>query len=210
VNAAREPGPVIILARHGDATWTGRRFAGSTDIPLVESGRAAAARLAASVAASGLLADPRSVVISSPLVRAHDTARAIAAAVDRPLRIDARWIEVGFGELEGRTYEEVHARWPTLGDRLLAADVAVDWPGGESWQALRERVEAAWAEVAGLGVPVAVVSHGIAIRVALAAAGVVRPGATAGELAPLPPAGALVLRRAGAIWTAERLPPADA
>jgi hypothetical protein len=45
-------GRTIVLARHGEATWTGHRFAGGTDIPLTDNGRAGAAALAASIAAS--------------------------------------------------------------------------------------------------------------------------------------------------------------
>ncbi len=202
-------GRAIVLARHGEATWTGRRFAGVTDIPLTDAGRTSAAALAASVAASRILDDPRAIVLCSPLVRALETARAVAAATARPLRVDSRWHEVGFGELEGLDHEAAYDRWPALLDRLAAGEIAIDWPGGESWASLRERTAAAWADAVALDCPVVIVSHGVAIRAALEAAGLapeaspgqVSPGhVSRGQVSPLRPAGALVLRERNGAW----------
>lgn len=192
-------GRAIVLARHGEATWTGHRFAGVTDIPLTDAGRTGAAALAASVGASGILDDPHAVVLCSPLVRALETARAVAVAVDRPLRADSRWREVSFGELEGLDHETAYDRWPALLDRLATGEIAVDWPDGESWAALRERTAAAWADAVALECPVMIVSHGVAIRAALEAAGLA-PAASPGQMSPVRPAGALVLRERNGAW----------
>jgi broad specificity phosphatase PhoE len=157
----------IALARHGEGTWTGRRYAGHTDIPLTDLGREQARALAARIADAGLLADPRSVIVASPLQRALDTARAVADAVRRPIAVDDRWIEVNFGALEGRTFDEATALWPDIVERLFAGDTAIDWPEGERWEAFRERVADAWAAAEAIDGPVLVVSHGITIRAAV-------------------------------------------
>ncbi len=191
-----------MLARHGEATWTGRRYAGLTDIPLTDAGRAGAAALARTIASSGLLADPAAVIVSSPLARALDTANAVAAAVDRPVEIDERWQEVDFGALEGRTFEEAVAAWPDVVARMRGGDIAIDWPGGETWAAVRNRVAVAWAAVVARGVPVLVVSHGITIRAALGLAA--RAGPPGGRPLPLvTPAAAIAVRAVDGAWEIE-------
>jgi broad specificity phosphatase PhoE len=168
--ATRRPEPAVrtvAFARHGEATWTGHRYAGHSDIPLTDLGHRQARALATRIADAGLLADPRAVIIASPLQRALDTARAVADVVQRPVAVDERWIEVDFGALEGHTFDEATERWPRVVERLLAGDTAIDWPDGERWEAFRERVEAAWEAVEALDAPVLVVSHGITIRAAV-------------------------------------------
>ena len=178
----------VAFARHGETAWTGRRYAGHTDLPLDDRGVASAAALAARVAGQDLLADPASVIVASPLRRALETARTVAAAVGRPVETDPRWMEVGFGSMEGLTFDEASLTWPEIAARLLAGDVAIDWPGGETWDGLRERVAAALGDVLVRGVPVLVVGHGIAIRVALTS--LVVTGASQQETCPCcPPAG---------------------
>jgi len=192
----------VAFARHGEATWTGHRYAGRSDIPLTDAGRAGAARLAREIAASGLLADPASVIVSSPLGRALDTASAVASAVERPVRVDPRWQEVDFGALEGLTFDEASRDWPEAIARVLAGELAIDWPRGETWAGLCARVGEAWEAAISPGVPVLVVSHGFAIRAALLLA----TAAASGEDGHAPvvpriqPAGALAVRCREGRW----------
>src|SRR4029079_1195948 len=66
----------ILLARHGETDWNREgRFQGHADPPLNGTGRAQAAQLAAGRADVEL-----SAVYSSPLRRALETARVVAAA----------------------------------------------------------------------------------------------------------------------------------
>jgi broad specificity phosphatase PhoE len=197
----RPPEPTVRtigLVRHGEATWTGRRYAGHSDIPLTDLGRVQARALATRIADAGLLADPRSVIIASPLQRALDTARAVADVVQRPVAVDERWIEVDFGALEGHTFDEAAERWPHVVERLLAGETAIDWPDGERWDAFRERVAAAWEAVEAADAPLLVVSHGITIRAAvdIALASGTWPQATA----VVHPAEAMVLRATDGGW----------
>ncbi len=65
---------------------------GHADPPLTDAGREQARRLAAEL--------PRpTLVVSSPLQRARVTAEAFG----EPVRIDERWIELDYGELDGRS-----------------------------------------------------------------------------------------------------------
>jgi probable phosphoglycerate mutase len=75
--------PTRILAiRHGETAWNvDTRIQGHLDIPLNDIGQWQAQRLARALAAS----DPIHAIYSSDLLRAHDTARAIAGATGAPL-----------------------------------------------------------------------------------------------------------------------------
>ena len=124
-------------------------------------------------------------VVSSPLRRARQTARAISVALGgAALTLDPRWAEADFGDLEGLTYAAIEQREPMLATRLAAGEVAIDWPGGETAAALAARVSAAWIDVARVAAgptraSVIVVSHAGPLRLAIALAQRVDPGAVA-------------------------------
>jgi broad specificity phosphatase PhoE len=155
--------PEVVLVRHAATAWTGTRYCGSSDPPLSDPGREAATRLGADLAPT-LRAGTR--ILSSPLHRARETALIIAAAAGIvSVDLDARWREADFGTMEGRTFDEVLAIDPVLAGRLLDADTALDWPGGEMAADFRARIEQAWRDAVGV-VPVLVVSHAGPIRIA--------------------------------------------
>jgi len=86
------------IVRHGETDWNvQRRIQGSTDIPLNETGRAQALETAASLAAR-----PWTAIVASPLSRASETARIIAASLglDSPTIVPAL-AERSHGVLEG-------------------------------------------------------------------------------------------------------------
>lgn len=199
--AARAGTRHLAFARHGETAWTGSRYAGRTDLPLDDRGIATAAALASRVAESGVLGDPAAVIVASPLLRAWATARAVARAVDRPVEADPRWMEVAFGSLEGLTFDEASLASPELAGRLVAGDLEIDWPGGETWSGFRERIAAALQAVLARGVPVLVVGHGIAIRVALAM--LLGHPVRRKELPALPAGGLVVVRGSEGAWVLE-------
>ncbi|MEV7010427.1 histidine phosphatase family protein [Streptosporangium sp. NPDC051022] len=150
----------VVCLRHGQTLWNvEHRFQGHSDIPLDETGIAQAAR-----AASLLAALRPTMIVSSDLQRAFETASALGRLVDLNVSVDKDLRERGGGEWEGLTREEISAGWP----REFA-----DWeaPGGEEITDVAERVSSSirrWAaqlEPDGLLV---VASHGAAIRLGVA------------------------------------------
>ncbi|GAA5058114.1 bifunctional RNase H/acid phosphatase [Nocardia callitridis] len=128
----------LVLLRHGQTELSiQRRYSGRGNPPLTALGREQAARAAKHFAGKGGI----DVVVSSPLGRARETAEATANALGLPVRVIDGLIETDFGEWEGLTFAEAvqrdsqtHAEW--LGDTSVRA------PGGESFDEVRERVDA--------------------------------------------------------------------
>lgn len=155
----------VYLVRHGQTDWNAEgRLQGSTDIPLNQAGREQA--LATASALSKVLPNSTTVV-TSPLLRAHHTADALAKTLDVRLEVDDRVRERSSGHWEGFTREERDARWPQEA-RDWGATGYADVPGFEHDDLVRERMVTAieeWAErVDG---PLVIVSHSSAGRVGL-------------------------------------------
>ncbi|WP_431963150.1 bifunctional RNase H/acid phosphatase [Nocardia sp. bgisy134] len=155
----------LLLLRHGQTELSvQRRYSGRGNPPLTRLGREQAAHAAKMLAAKGDIA----AILSSPLGRARETAEAAGAALNLPVRTHDGLIETDFGAWEGLTFleaaqrdSELHARW--LGDPSVAA------PGGESFDEVRERVEAVRRDLVALypGQNVLVVSHVTPIKTLL-------------------------------------------
>ena len=158
----------IILVRHTEpeASALGRCY-GRLDVDLSESGRRHADGVGAALAEFGV-----QVLYSSPLRRAEEAARLIGARLELEPRVHAGLAEIDFGELEGRTYDEIAASEPALYRLWMERPTAVRFPGGESYSDLSARVSDALAEIRGehSGSVVAVVAHGGVIRAMLAPA----------------------------------------
>ncbi len=170
----------VVLVRHAATAWSGVRFCGRTDLPLTECGRAQVGALAQRLAEARLTV---ATVRSSPACRALETARALADVLGAELESDARLREVDFGRAEGRTFDEIGARWPALARSLLSGEETIDWPEGERASDLARRMESVARE---LDVPrdgdAVLVSHGGPLRVLGALMGI--RSETTGSLAP--------------------------
>lgn len=157
---------LVYLVRHGQSEWNVLRLTqGQTAHPrLTGLGRAQAARAAAAVAddlaRQGLVA---ARLVTSDLVRAVETARIVGERLGLDPVPDRRLREQHLGALEGLGYEESWAR----SERHDWADPELPVAGGESVAAVRRRLAAVLAEVEP-GVPTVLVSHGDAIRSAVA------------------------------------------
>ena len=155
----------LLLLRHGQtALSVQRRYSGRGNPELTELGREQAARAAKYLVAKGDIA----AVVSSPLGRARETAQAVAQELDVAVRVLEGLTETDFGDWEGLTFAEAAQRDPTCigagsGDPSLPA------PGGESFDQVRERVEAARRDLVALypGQNVVVVSHVTPIKTLL-------------------------------------------
>jgi len=118
VGGSRTKGRRIILWRHGQTRWNvERRFQGSTDVELTETGRAQARRAARLLA--GLRPD---AIIASDLRRAADTAAELAALTGLEVTLDEALRETYAGVWQGLTHDEIIARY---GDEYAA------WKRGE-------------------------------------------------------------------------------
>jgi broad specificity phosphatase PhoE len=129
----------ILLARHGQTEWNAiRRFQGSSDVGLSALGRRQAEALARAVRDRPLLA-----VYSSPLRRAVETAEHAVAGSALRLTVVPELIELGLGDWEGRTVDEVRALEGDPYRRWLAAPLDCAPPGSESLLGVCDRVRAA-------------------------------------------------------------------
>ncbi|MYS95300.1 MULTISPECIES: histidine phosphatase family protein [Streptomyces] len=108
----------IILWRHGQTAWNvERRFQGTTDVELTETGVAQARR-----AARLLDALKPDAIVASDLKRAANTAAELAALTGLDVTHDEALRETYAGAWQGLTHEEIIARY---GDEYAA------WKRGE-------------------------------------------------------------------------------
>ena len=152
------------LVRHGESEGNARGLVqGQTyDVPLTARGREQAILAARQVALLG-----PTYVVSSALLRAAQTAEAIAATTGLVADEEPRLRERSYGEDEGRPRSEV----PALGDPDLVS------PGGESFADVVARVRD-WLTDLHRTRPhdvVVAVTHGDVIAAAVVCLGLPRP-----------------------------------
>jgi 2,3-bisphosphoglycerate-dependent phosphoglycerate mutase len=156
----------IFLARHGETDWNrDDRFQGHADPPLNETGRAQAVELA-----TALSDEPLAAVYSSPLRRAFETARIVAAPHDlEPVPVTALR-EVNVGSWQGMTRAEIEERFPEQFARWR--EFGQGWDDGETYEEMGLRVIEALFELAAVheGERILAVSHGGPVRAAYALA----------------------------------------
>jgi probable phosphoglycerate mutase len=127
----------IIAIRHGETAWNvDTRIQGQLDVPLNETGRWQALRLARALAAR----EPIDVVYTSDLLRAWETARAVSETTGAPVVTDEGLRERGFGVFQGKTFAEIEASLPEEALRWRKRDPFWAPEGGESLTAMRRRV----------------------------------------------------------------------
>lgn len=149
----------LLLIRHGETALNVARVLQPADTPLSERGIAQAEALARRLAPLGLRA-----IVSSDLARALRSAQAIAAATGAAIETTPLLQERNFGDWRGQPY-----------DGFAVDPLGFDGapPNGESVAAFEQRVAAAFAHLVRrrteLGGPIAVVTHGLVLRVLLAA-----------------------------------------
>lgn len=164
----RPPDVRLLLVRHGE-TLSNRemRYLGSSDEPLSEAGVEQAERIAAALAPL-----PVDLVYASPLARARETGRKIAAARGVELGIEPRLREQCFGDWEKMTRAEVIERGDSEPLLRWEADLGEPPPGGESLRTVQERMLDLAGELAQghPGAWIALVSHVGPIKALLCAA----------------------------------------
>ncbi|MBF6134856.1 bifunctional RNase H/acid phosphatase [Nocardia otitidiscaviarum] len=155
----------LLLLRHGQTELSvQRRYSGRGNPPLTALGREQAAGAAKMLAGKGNIG----AIVSSPLDRARETAEAAGHALGVPVRVLDGLIETDFGVWEGMTFGEAREHDPELHTRWLG-DPSLPAPGGESFDQVRERIEAVRRDLVALhpGENVLVVSHVTPIKTLL-------------------------------------------
>lgn len=146
----------IYAARHGQTQWNLEdKVCGRTDLPLTETGLAQAQLLA------GRTKDLKlDLIISSPMLRARQTAEPTAALHGLDILVDERLIEQDYGIYEGISrFDE--------GFLANKRHFAFRYPGGESMMDVAHRVYGLLEEVREkyAGKNVLLVCHGGVCRV---------------------------------------------
>lgn len=162
----------ILLIRHGETAWNAeRRLQGHLDIALNREGERQAELLAAALASETIDA-----IVASDLIRAKQTAAAVARAHRLPVHEDRALRERCYGGFEGLLYAEIAQRFPAEFAAWQARDVDATLPAGanrgETFRQFHTRVTGAmlrWAK-AHPGKTLALVAHGGVLECAYRAA----------------------------------------
>ena len=98
----------IFLIRHGETVWNREsRMQGYRNVPLSDSGREQAAKLA-----DYLKNETFHAIYSSDLSRAAETAQLVAEKHQMPVIVFPEFRERNCGEWEGLTHDEVSRKYP--------------------------------------------------------------------------------------------------
>ena len=154
----------VLLIRHGQTDWNvERRWQGMIhEVPLNEIGRQQAKRLSAHLQERSI-----TLLYSSDLLRAWETALILGKSLNRRPQADERWRERDVGVFQGLTWDEVVALYPKDATVFESRNLSRRIPGGESRMDLRKRSRAAWDDLVCAddgSEEVGVVSHGGTIR----------------------------------------------
>ncbi len=143
----------LYVVRHGETEWSrdGKHTGSHSDIPLTEEGREVATRLG-----SLLPHEHFALVLTSPLGRARDTA---AIAGHPEAEVDADLVEWDYGEMEGRTTDEIRETRPGW---FLWDDGVV---GGETIDEVAARAQRVIARVRDADGDVLAFAHGHFLRI---------------------------------------------
>jgi broad specificity phosphatase PhoE len=162
----------VTLVRHGQTERSARAaYSGQLDIPLTSLGREQARRCAERIAGAGV-----DGVYTSPLVRARDTAQAIADAAGVALTVDERLIEVDYGPFEGLDRDGARARFGAAFENYRADPFGAPVPGMEPLADALERARAATADALAAHEHPVLVGHQGILRIVLVALGEIEPG----------------------------------
>lgn len=129
--------------RHGevDPGYVGT-FVGSSEVALSEVGRHQAAAIDVFLQQAGLDA-----ILTSPRVRAQETATPLAEATEMNPEVRHALAEMDFGQWEGRTWADIEAADPDFAATWQSDPTAHACPGGESAGDFADRVQQELREI---------------------------------------------------------------
>ncbi|MEX1178265.1 MAG: histidine phosphatase family protein [Nitriliruptor sp.] len=150
----------LVLVRHGESLWNAEgRIQGQSCAGLSPRGHAQAVATATAL----VVAYPDAHLVSSDLQRTRETVAPLEAMLGRSARFDPRLRERSFGQWEQRLRDEVAASEPQRWQRWLSGEDLIGEVGGESAEALADRVEPVLRELlasTGAGGTTIAVTHG--------------------------------------------------
>jgi probable phosphoglycerate mutase len=159
--------PVLYIARHAETVFNaGARMQGITaHTPLTRAGCAQAEAMGAALARE-LGTAPRIDIWSSTAGRTLQTAAVVAEHLGLDyfeIRTDARLVEIGVGDWEGRRYADIVAESGPIVDTARGLFTARA-PGGEWYPEIASRL-GDWLARLDPRMPAIVITHGITARV---------------------------------------------
>jgi broad specificity phosphatase PhoE len=155
---------IFHLIRHASYDRLGRALAGrEPGHALNAAGRAEAAQLAATLRGRALAA-----VVSSPIERAQETARHIAAPHGLEVLVEPGLTEIDFGAWTGMAFQDLRGTPGWIAFNTFRSTAPT--PGGETMLAAQTRAVAALVRLAARhpGAELAAVSHGDIVKALLA------------------------------------------
>ena len=186
----------VVLLRHGQTAWNAEgRAQGHADPGLDDVGQNQAEAVAPAMAAL----DP-TLLVTSDLARARETAAMLEKETGLTAVEDPRWREYDLGERTGLTLAEFGERMGTEFEGWWDVHAHVEVPGSETAEDVATRVLPAFEELLdrlGEDETAVVVTHGASLRIALA--GILDwPLSTAGGFESMQNCGWAVLAETGA------------
>ena len=168
-----EPLTTLVLVRHGRTALTEshRISGGDGDDPVLSSLGQSDAKFAAELISQFGVSDrwrhiaPVSAIVSSPMRRTFETATLIAEPLNLSVEVNENLREIGFGDWDGLTNEEVANSTPEALDAWRGS-WSVPPPNGESLEAFDQRINRARKQIleAHSGKTVVVAAHVLPIR----------------------------------------------
>lgn len=145
----------LILVRHGESEGNAAGvLQGRLDYSLTEVGRKQANLVASRLASIGAAR-----ILSSPLIRAAQTANVIAARAALEPDFDEGYAEYDIGEASGLTGAQLRERFPEIGN-ARSSGKRFSFPGEEGRDAFHARLNAALERARLLNGTTIAVAHG--------------------------------------------------
>jgi alpha-ribazole phosphatase len=156
---------IVDLLRHGQTT-ADDILRGRVDVPLSEAGYQ---QMQDSICAYTEPELPWQHIITSPLQRCAKFAEDMHHQYDSPLITDPGFLEMDFGDWDGRSFEDLRAEDPDLFSKIWREPNKYNPPNGESFIDFSVRISSAWESVVQQhsGKHILIVCHGGVIRALL-------------------------------------------
>lgn len=186
----------IFLLRHAESAIPNVFHGAESDVDLSPRGERQAEAVAQALAAFGPVR-----VVSSAMRRAVRTAEATARVCGIPHEQEPSLHERRVGVLSGKPFD-YEGLWEETRRRWNAGETSYAHAGAESFDAIRDRVLPAWRRIAERRETVAVVAHGVVVKVLIAT---LFPEMRWDAIGAIPNVSVTELAHDGARWSLARL-----